>query len=332
MNLQVSQPLTFLLTEELHTFNLSPCLVSKPFHGEYMSQLYARPLNEKKLVEKFLESCLKFKEANFGDVVLRILKEEILIDHVPQHHSTLSDMKYRHPDYSNDKSRKTLRKKIFKELLNNERLPDDNKIKLGTGGAKPKKLEKNSTAIIVIGLPASGKSSISNQIADKFGAYIIDPDYAKLKLPEYHIFGANTVHKESTAIVRSSPLTISEPSLLGACIYNKANVVIPTIGQSLDDIRNERNFLIEKDYIVHLLLVSVNRETATVRALKRFINNGRYVPLSLIFDGYANDSVLTYHRTKNDQEWASYGKISTEGPSPLKIECSDQDNPASLFS
>ncbi|MFL9594217.1 zeta toxin family protein [Aeromonas schubertii] len=163
------------------------------------------------------------------------------------------------------------------------------------------------------------------------GAYIIDPDYAKLKLPEYNILGANVVHKESTAIVRGSTVTKDENNLLAACIYHKANLVIPTVGQSLDDIREERNFLIKNGYKVHLLLVSVKRETATVRALRRFIESGRYVPLSLIFDGYANDSVLTYHRTKNEQGWESYGKISTEGKEPTLIESSDESNPARFF-
>ena len=175
-----------------------------------MSQLYARPLNEKWLVEKFIKDCLDYNCNNFGDVVLKVLKEEILIDNVPQHFSTLNDEKFRHPDYTSQLSRESLREKIFEELLNLPRLENDTEIRFGNGGAKPKSVIKDSQAIIVTGLPASGKSTISNKIADKFGAYIIDSDYAKLKLPEYDIFGANTVHKESTAIVRSSEKTKSE--------------------------------------------------------------------------------------------------------------------------
>nr|WP_314368314.1 zeta toxin family protein [uncultured Acinetobacter sp.] len=287
-----------------------------------MSQLYARPLNEKWLVEKFIKDCLSYNSNDFGDIVLKVLKEEILIDNVPQHFSTLNDEKFRHPDYTSQLSRESLREKIFEELLTLQRLQDDTKIRLGSGGAKPKNVTKDSQAIIVIGLPASGKSTISNKIADKYGAYIIDSDYAKLKLPEYDTFGANTVHKESTAIVRSSEKTKSEKNLLSACMYHRANIVLPTIGQSLDDVRQDRDLLIKNGYQVHLVVVSVKRETATVRALARFVKNNRYVPLGLIFDGYANDAILTYHRTKNDKEWGSYAKISTEEQSPKLIEAS----------
>ncbi|ATF93312.1 Zeta toxin [Cedecea neteri] len=287
-----------------------------------MSQLYARPLNEKKLVEEFLKSCLAYSNKEFGNTVLKILKEELLIDTVPQHFSTLNDEKFRHPDYSSDQDCIRLRNIIFEELFQKTRLTNDNDIKLGVGGAKPENLIKGSQAIIVTGLPASGKSSIANKIADAFGAYIIDPDYAKLKLPEYFIFGANTVHKESSAIVRSSNKTEKEKNLLGACLYHKANIVIPTIGQSLNDIREERDFLKNSNYKVHLVLVSVKREVATSRALDRFLKDQRYVPLGLVFDGYANDPVLTYHRTKNDPEWDSYGKINTEGLHPIRLDSS----------
>ena len=50
----------------------------------------------------------------------------------------------------------------------------------------------------------------------------------------------------------------------------------------------------EKGYAIFLILVELDRLKATRRAFKRFLNTGRYVPLSLIFDSYANDPTLTY--------------------------------------
>ncbi|MGL4771846.1 MAG: zeta toxin family protein [Plesiomonas shigelloides] len=297
-----------------------------------MSMFYARPLNEQRLVYKFLKDCIKYNDSdvNIGDVVLSILKQEMIIDNVPQHFSTLFDEKFRHIEYSDENARQNLRKIIFEELLLKERLTDDNQISLGHGGAKPKNLKKDSEAVIITGLPASGKSSIATKIADEMGAYIIDPDYAKLKFPEYKHFGANTVHKESTAIVRGGKKTAKEKNLLQACIYYRANVVIPTIGQDLDDVREERDVLIEKGYKVHLVTVSVSREEATRRALNRFIRTDRYVPLGLIFDGYANDPILTYHRVKLDSEWASFGKVNTEGSHPKVVEGGD-NSPVKYF-
>ena len=51
----------------------------------------------------------------------------------------------------------------------------------------------------------------------------------------------------------------------------------------------------------------------------RFIESGRYVPIGLIFDGYANDPLNTYFLLKDGidldiQPFDSFGLISTDVP------------------
>ena len=87
---------------------------------------------------------------------------------------------------------------------------DDDKIKLGVGGCLPLPdghLNNDKQFYIVIGLPASGKSSISAKIADATGSAVLDSDFAKRKLPEFREKdnGASLVHKESQVIVMGNP-------------------------------------------------------------------------------------------------------------------------------
>jgi len=96
-------------------------------------------------------------------------------------------------------------------------LKSDEDITLGKGGSAPiKKLKQNGKAFIFIGLPASGKSTISNEISDKHGCFILDSDFAKRKIPEYHDlqFGASLVLEESIDIVFGEEKKTGYKSLL----------------------------------------------------------------------------------------------------------------------
>jgi len=83
-----------------------------------------------------------------------------------------------------------------------------------------------------------------------------------------------------------------------------------------------------------LVVVSLDRQEACARALERYIKTRRYVPLSLIFDVYGNEPILTYYRIRDDTEWASVLKLSSKnlrengpeliyenGGSPAKAIC-----------
>jgi hypothetical protein len=279
-----------------------------------MSSNFARPLHTNDLAFDFLSRALGLGIEEAGDAALEVMGAESLL-HTVRLESTLESAANRHSRFKTDESRVTLRRAIFDDLISLERLDDDENIKLKEGGARPhSQIRDDKQAIILIGLPASGKSFLASQIAELYGAYIIDSDYAKRKFPEFkHTFGAPIVHEESSLVTFGSedPIYADEFCLYEFCITKGFNMVIPKIGSSHRGIRKMRDALISKGYDVHLVLVSLDRQEACRRVLNRFLNTKRYVPLGHVFDGYGNEPVLTYYRTKNDEEWTSVGKLST---------------------
>ena len=128
----------------------------------------------------------------------------------------------------------------------------------------------DKTAVIVLGPPASGKSSISNPIARKYDATIIDSDEAKKLLPEYAGgVGANAVHAESKAIIKQmEDIAIDEGD----------NLVIPTVGENANKIRDKVERYRNAGYNVQIVDVQVPAEEAAVRMFRRFYKTGRMIP------------------------------------------------------
>lgn len=117
---------------------------------------------------------------------------------------------------------------------------------LDVARAKDKrKVEKQRIAVIVTGPPASGKSTVANEIALRIGAAIRDPDDAKELMPEYRGgIGANAVHQESLRLSRRLFRELSD---------NGENLVIPVVGQNANGIRELAADLRAKLYTVSLV-------------------------------------------------------------------------------
>ncbi|RYU93643.1 zeta toxin family protein [Emticicia agri] len=301
-----------------------------------------RPLTDNLLVTEFLEGILgEDSDIIKSKTVSKISAAELTIKGFDLDNNTLNSRKYRDPNFSTDRDRRKLRDQIVEELSNMKRLSDDNDIVLGEGGALPlTTVKKESQAYIVTGLPASGKSGIANKIADSFGAALLDSDYAKRKLPEFEDFnaGASIIHKESGAIIFGSATfnSTSFETLLDKFSVDNTNIVVPKIGDSVEELLSLKKKLNEFGYEVHLTLVSLDRKKATERAIKRFESTGRYVPLSRIYDVYANEPILSYYRIKtfHEHEFKSVGKISNDvevGMPPRFIACNNISNPAYLY-
>jgi hypothetical protein len=304
-----------------------------------MIQNYARPLHDKNLVQHFLESVLQYKNEQNSDLIDKISKAEESLTPSKKDHPTLTHTEHRSRKYKDDLDRWALRKQIVNELLTLKRLSDDDEICLGNGGALPKgELRAEKQAFIIIGLPASGKSSIASRIADEYGAIVIDSDFAKRKLPEYKD-SASLVHEESSAITVGFG-SVSPPdkiqSLYEECLQKGYNVVIPKIGNTVSGIlKIAKPLKDDQNYDVHLILISLLKREATIRAMLRFCKSERYVPLSLIFDGYGNDPCLCYYflRCKYAHVFKSFGAISTDVPEGEAPYCTDREGetPASFY-
>lgn len=233
---------------------------------------------------------------------------------------TLNDKGFRFPPFVGDSERRRLREKIYKELIQKSRPEQDDDITLGLGGALPRtEVKKERNAFYVIGLPASGKSEVSNLLSDQFGAIILDSDFAKRKFPEYVAeYGASVVHAESSVVTFGGKEEFAaEPSVLQYAVENGCNIVVPKIGNDKTAVLQFAKGLSDVGYTVHLVLVRLDREKATQRALFRYHSTKRYVPLQLIFDVYGNDpTIVFYDLVLLDEKnvFSSYTMLSSDVP------------------
>lgn len=292
---------------------------------------YHRPLYNIDVAEDFVMKVLGIpkEDPNFYDHVVAIVKEE----RYPMFaHDTLANQNIRSEHYRQESDRNNLRQQIFKEMMTLKRLEDDDKVRLGNGGAMPhsKVVGSLRKAFYVMGLPASGKSSICGRLCDLFGAFLLDSDLVKRKLPEFFgMSGASIVHKESSIITMGGEISgVKFHSLMDECFLNGYNICLPKIGSNLSDTIRLFKILRSCGYMIYVVLVTLDRIDATKRAYNRFNHTKRYVPLSMIFDGYANDPILCYYRLRRyvEQKGNKYVDeliaISTNVPQgqPLKIE------------
>lgn len=309
-----------------------------------MIHQYSRKLDNLDLIEHFLSAALNYENSNDTRLLTKIKSGEAELKNYDDSSSTLKNTTHRDRKYVANNDRWNLRKQIVYELTNLKREDEDENITLGQGGAIPNsEIKKNRKAIILIGLPASGKSSIADTLADEFGAIILDSDYAKRKLPEFkdNPAGASLVHDESSVLTfgySDNDKPNDFKSLFEICCDNSCNIIIPKIGYNAKSINDFAKGLKTFDYTVDLVLVSLDRKKSTIRAVNRFNKTGRYVPLSLIFDGYGNDPILTFYRLKDniygdDVSIDTFGKISTDvniGENPIVLYA-DEKSPACLF-
>ncbi len=306
-----------------------------------MAKNLSRQLNNFELVEHFLQNALEYDvegEDNY-EIVPEIVSTELNIENFDESLISKTSKSYRLREFRKDNHRTSLQKRIVLELLSEERLDSDEDIALGKGGAFPKtEVQNNSDAYIVIGLPASGKSGISNIIADEYGCLLLDSDYAKRKLPEFSKlpFGATLVHEESDYIIFGENKPNKFKSLFDYCIDLNSNIVLPKIGSNYESLLALVDLLEKNSYKVHLTLVELDRVKATRRALKRFESTKRYVPLSLIFDTYGNSPTISFYKliTLNKEKFKSFGIINTDvnyGENYKKILSSNKLNPANLY-
>ena len=143
-------------------------------------------------------------------------------------------------------------------------------------------VDQGSRLDIVIGLPASGKSSaIVETISKEHHSMLIDNDEAKRLFPEFNKgWGAGVVHAESQMVERDV--------YLDAILQGK-NIVLPKVGSDANKLLMDYILPAKlQGYKVNVHFVNLDRNKALGRMLNRFINKGRYLAPELI-DKYANE-------------------------------------------
>ncbi|WP_415720306.1 zeta toxin family protein [Photobacterium ganghwense] len=215
-----------------------------------------------------------------------------------------------HSWYESDKARHSMRAQIARELSTQEIPHNDDEIRMGLGGCKPRvEALTERQAIILLGLPASGKSSVAQKMSDKAGAYIIDSDFAKRKFPEIAFpNGAGWTHEESNKVVFKE-----EGGPLAACLGYGYNMIIPKIGADASSILELKEELEDCHYKVSLGLVWLDPKKALKRAICRYQESKRYIPLAVL-EGYEDKPLKVFETLISEYEWESYVHLSSDVP------------------
>ncbi|HET6402708.1 MAG TPA: zeta toxin family protein [Candidatus Kapabacteria bacterium] len=145
--------------------------------------------------------------------------------------------------------------------------------------------ETSSQAILLMGGPASGKSTIRKAIPDLQTFIVLDSDDVKEKLPEYHdlIEQGNTdasaiVHEESSYITRE---------LRDYAVDNRYNILFDGVGSNIRSYSALVKTLLEGGYRVRIIMVDAGLEIALMRSRMR----KRRVPFSVLQYAYCCDRV-----------------------------------------
>ncbi|MBR3655277.1 MAG: zeta toxin family protein [Candidatus Gastranaerophilales bacterium] len=181
-------------------------------------------------------------------------------------------------------------------------------------GEGAKKKEKQ--AYFVIGAPASGKSTLTDSLAEETGSLIIDSDDVKKFLPEFaeNPKRADQVHKESQAIAND---------ILDIAAQAGDNIILPIVGKSEKSIMKRYNTLKDAGYDVHLKLVYLPLEKTLQRANSRYKETGRLVPFDYIVNEVGYNPVQNYAILKEKGLFKTYEAVSSEvkyGEKPKQLE------------
>lgn len=188
-------------------------------------------------------------------------------------------------------------------------------------------IERDSRLDIVIGLPASGKSSaIVDSLSQEFHSRLIDNDMVKAGFTEeFHGgLGGRLVHQESKLL---------EKEIFRTALTKGENIVLAKVGGSVSSIMGYIQQAKANGYIVNLHFVDLQREKVYNRLLNRLINTGRYVEPELIDKYYPLDRgnlcKNTFETLKNDESlisgYSEWNNDVLKGERPILIDYKNVD-------
>jgi predicted ABC-type ATPase len=161
------------------------------------------------------------------------------------------------------------RKKYFKCLLKS-RLNSAPSVRPG----------KAPTAVLTVGGPATGKSTIVNERINQKDFVVVDPDDLKASIPEYNL-AVNRNAKNAAAMAHDESSALAD-SLVEAAVAARKNVIIDGTGKNLDKYVNSINAFKQAGYSVIVMGTHVDLPTALDRVEKRADCTGRWVPSDVV--------------------------------------------------
>ena len=198
----------------------------------------------------------------------------------------------------NTPERQELREKVLQEFLS---IGSARKISDPT--AKRAKyvydgpLNKNYQMTLVLGLPASGKSTMyTDPNSEKTGAFILDCDVVKTLLPEYQeTYGAagDAVHWESFNIMDKAMESFLTGEMKGT------NIILPIVAPNFDELTNKYIKPFEAaGYEVRAVYIDVPENVSFARNIARQLDSGR-VYRSAVAASFGKKPKKVYNKLKN---------------------------------
>lgn len=230
-----------------------------------------------------------------------------------------------HPTIENNSAeRQTLRDDCTIALLDlgSAQYDANGKIVKGADGetAYGGTVEQGHHIDIVVGLPAAGKSSVLvDPLSAQHHARVIDNDMAKAMLPEFdNGIGAGAVHEESKAISDFARDLAMEAG---------DNIVLPIVGGNYEKLVAQIEQFRARGYEVAVHLCDLPSNKAIGRAIGRYLNTGRYIPVDILY-GYGNKPKENFYRLVQEGIIHEYSEYSNdvgygEPPRPIRQSAAD---------
>ncbi len=169
-------------------------------------------------------------------------------------------------------------RKLYREQLIQEALAKGTTAGKGAGGRK--------VAIVMMGGPASGKSSLLAKVmADTTGYVTVDPDEVKDRLPEFALAVANSDKLAAARAHEESSTAIAE-KIKERAIEGGYNVMLDGTGKNGKKYLAMVQRLKERGYEVRVIMPHISVAEGVMAAEKRAHRSGRFVPLDFIRQAY----------------------------------------------
>lgn len=164
-------------------------------------------------------------------------------------------------------------------------------------------VKKDKIVHIIIGSPASGKSTKASVIADHFGSKIIDSDDFKLALTgKKNTSITSAVHEEGKYLAEQTTLMAME---------NSDNIVMPIIGHNQDNVMKKINTFNQNGYTVKLVYAKAPTNTTRMKNIKRGLVTGRLIPDEYFSQDLDKKINFVYDIVKADTAGSSTIKTGT---------------------
>ena len=199
------------------------------------------------------KTTLEGKQRVFFKDLPLVEQQRIEKEYIENHKDIIAQLDYLYDNFKTSKidtpERNYMRQKWLNEEFNDQ---------MSNG---EKKQERKAT--LVLGLPGSGKSTIANPLAKQNGAFIIDADNFKNRIPEFQ------KDKKMVSAVHHESVNLSD-EFRNALSNQGYNMVIGKVGGDFDSVEHILDDLKDNGYEVEVILNDLPFDKAIDRTVGRF--------------------------------------------------------------